>query len=188
MKKEEIEIGKCYLANVSNKRTTVRVVAIRKQERFRSRQVIFSTVFDVVNLKTNKSLTFKSAMRFLSRAVETSAPPNPQLKKKVHFLEKPPELTMSSRIKNFLEKTKFEIVYFKLSGKYRTSAIVYWPIKFLNDEKQSVNMTNACAKLRGLRDNGGPGALPGLSGEGWDGFITIDSEKGFPCLILPGVI
>lgn len=80
--------------------------------------------------------------------------------------------------------TKFDITYFKPSGKFYTSATVEWEITMC-EGGQTVYMADACAKLRGLRDNGGPGALPGLSSDGWKGFMLIDSDKGYPCLILP---
>lgn len=83
-----------------------------------------------------------------------------------------------------IPETKFKILYFKPNGKFYTDAEVSWKIQFC-EGNTTIYMADACEKLRGLRDSGGPNALPGLCGEGWKGFIMIDSEDGFPCLILP---
>lgn len=45
------------------------------------------------------------------------------------------------------------------------------------------------SKIRGLRDTGGPGALPGASDreEGWEGYIVAipSGVKGYPILVAP---
>jgi hypothetical protein len=66
MKITEIQIGARYLAKVSGSLTTVRVLAIREAwaASRRTRQVI-----DVVNERTGRKLTFRSAAR-LRRKVE----------------------------------------------------------------------------------------------------------------------
>ncbi len=86
------------------------------------------------------------------------------------------------------ETFTFSLWYFKPNGKYYTETVVNWKVRCCDvapDATRLAYMSDACAKLRGLRDNGGPGALPGLSGDSWDGFILINSEEGFPCLIIP---
>ena len=72
----------------------------------------------------------------------------------------------------------FTIWYFKTSGKFYAEAKVIWNIRTVGTA--GPYMTDAVAKLRGLRDSGGQEALPGLSGEGWDGCIVINCEDGFP--------
>lgn len=68
----------------------------------------------------------------------------------------------------------FLITYFKSTGKYYTEAAVQWEIRTVeNSGRPMAYYQDAIAKVRGLRDTGGPGALPGLSGEGWDGMILI---------------
>ncbi len=81
----------------------------------------------------------------------------------------------------------FEIWYFKANGKFYTGVTVSWPIRDLSDTPGHLSacMNDAVAKLRGLRDTGGPNALPGLSSSGWEGFIVINCEHGCPCLIRP---
>lgn len=86
----------------------------------------------------------------------------------------------------------FKIVYFKPSGKFYTSQSINWEVRVISNGPghRSPYMADAIDKLRGLRDSGGPGALPGLSKEsdGWYGPILIDCEDGFPHLILPAGI
>jgi hypothetical protein len=88
-----------------------------------------------------------------------------------------------------VRKFRFLITYFKDTGKYYTTALVTWHCKRLepkdepdvgayaptetNEENGTPYIHDAVAKLRGLRDTGGPGALPGLCGDGWDGPILI---------------
>ena len=65
MKITEIQIGQRYLAKVSGSLTTVRVLAIREVAASgRTRNVL-----DVVNERTGRKLTFRSAAR-LRRTVE----------------------------------------------------------------------------------------------------------------------
>ena len=73
----------------------------------------------------------------------------------------------------------FLITYFKESGKLYTSELVLWSISTLADG-ETPYLYDAVAKLRGLRDTGGQGALPGLAGEGWRGPILIQHAKPFP--------
>lgn len=67
MKIAEINIGDRYIAKVSGSLTTVRVLAIREAwtASGNSRQVI-----DVVNERTGRQLTFRSAARLRRRARE----------------------------------------------------------------------------------------------------------------------
>lgn len=67
MKIAEINIGDRYIAKVSGALTTVRVLAIREAwtASGNSRQVI-----DVVNDRTGRQLTFRSAARLHRRARE----------------------------------------------------------------------------------------------------------------------
>jgi len=67
MKIAEIKIGQRYVAKVSGMLTTVRVLAIREAwtASGNSRQVI-----DVVNERTGRRLTFRSAARLRRRARE----------------------------------------------------------------------------------------------------------------------
>lgn len=82
---------------------------------------------------------------------------------------------------------EFEIWYFKESGKFYTEAKVTWSMENIATDGQPPTpaMWHAVAKLRGLRDNGGPEALPGLCCNGWPGPIVINCEQGFPCLLMP---
>lgn len=83
---------------------------------------------------------------------------------------------------NTKRKFFFLITYFKPTGKYYTSAVVEWEIRTCagmagipGADTHHPYTQDAVAKLRGLRDTGGPGALPGLHymSEGWDGPILI---------------
>jgi hypothetical protein len=70
----------------------------------------------------------------------------------------------------------YEIHYFKPNGKYYTVATLEY----------GGELSHAVAKIRGLRDNGGQGGLPGLSGEGWDGPILIKQVKsGLLHILMP---
>lgn len=77
------------------------------------------------------------------------------------------------------------IVYFKPSGKFYTEAKATREFRMVGNSHNVCNMSDVTAWIRGLRDAGGQEALPGLSGSGWDGPILIDSDDGFPCLIMP---
>lgn len=87
-----------------------------------------------------------------------------------------------------VNKYWFTIWYFKPNGKFYTETSVQWELKSIADTNCPY-MNDAVAKLRGLRDRGGQGAMPGLSAmtEGWDGPILIKGmgDTGFPCLIMP---
>lgn len=77
MKASEIQIGGLYKAKVSNKITTVKVLNIRENEIRRHAgynyggQPIYRssnrTVYDVLNVNTNRKTTFKSAQKFRSK-------------------------------------------------------------------------------------------------------------------------
>lgn len=69
----------------------------------------------------------------------------------------------------------FLINYFKESGEYYTSAVVKWRIAMVSPK--AAYYDDAISKLRGICTNGGQGSMPGLSSEGWDGFITIEQAK-----------
>ena len=78
---------------------------------------------------------------------------------------------------------EFSITYFKMGGKFYTSRKVSWEVP--TSARGGPYMPDVAAKVRGLRDTGGQAALPGLCGEGWNGFILVDCEEGHPVLILP---
>lgn len=86
---------------------------------------------------------------------------------------------------------EFKLTYFKDSGKYYTDALVTWDVRCICDDmpfsSSMPNMNDVVAKVVGLRDDGGQGSMPGLSDQsaGWDGFILVECEQGFPCLIKP---
>jgi hypothetical protein len=85
-------------------------------------------------------------------------------------------------------KFTIRLTYFKPSGKYYTDAEFEWEGAACGDGPEpSCYMNDAVAHVRGTRDGGGQGSMPGLSehGEGWDGFILVDCDRGFPALILP---
>lgn len=88
----------------------------------------------------------------------------------------------SQDVREFLIK----IQYFKETGKFYTDAQVPMLLKNVGTEESPVPyMLSAVAKIRGLRDSGGQDSLPGLSGSGWKGYILVDCEEGYPCLIIP---
>jgi len=68
----------------------------------------------------------------------------------------------------------FQITYFKPNGKYYTGIVVEWDIEALSNDSTVAYYHDAVAKVRGLRDCGGPGAMPGLNSDGWDGSILIE--------------
>src|SRR5690554_2399161 len=68
MKQSEIRVGEFYRAKVSASIVTVRVDKIRKVESTAYRKG--GTVYDVTNLATGRSTTFKSAARFRSKAAD----------------------------------------------------------------------------------------------------------------------
>lgn len=70
---------------------------------------------------------------------------------------------------------KWLIEYYKPTGKFYTSAEIDVDLGFDWD---------VVAKIRGLRDNGGPDALPGLSGDGWDGPIRVSDPNGTASRVL----
>lgn len=66
MKAKDIKIGDTYIARISGKLTTVRVTDIR--ERFSPGRYgangRWQSFYDVVNLRTNRRTTFRSAQKF----------------------------------------------------------------------------------------------------------------------------
>lgn len=71
MKKSEIKVGGLYVANVSGKRVTVRVDKIYVRSSWPGPTAKDVTVYDVTNLSTKRTTTFRSAQRFL-RPVTTN--------------------------------------------------------------------------------------------------------------------
>lgn len=82
-------------------------------------------------------------------------------------------------------KFPITIEYYKSSGKWYTSQTVVMEVRGLSGDNEQPYLPDVVSKVRGWRDNGGPGALPGLSGEGWDGPIRVICGDGVPCLIMP---
>lgn len=85
---------------------------------------------------------------------------------------------------------KFHIEYFFRDGRFASEADVTWAIRPDPNMASVAYMPDVVAKLRGLRDTGGLGALPGLLAydEGWDGYIYVtcnDGYTGIPWLLLP---
>ena len=83
MKKDEIQVGQAYRANVSGRITTVRVDAIRTVEGYRPRNPAYGqkkspdrTAFECTNLTTGRAVVFKSAMKF-QRQVDQSVVATP---------------------------------------------------------------------------------------------------------------
>ena len=78
-----------------------------------------------------------------------------------------------------------KLTYFKPNGKYYTSATTVCRVATLPNG--GCCMQDAVAYIRGTRNGGGQGSMPGLSrhSEGWDGFILVDCDEGYPHLILP---
>jgi len=79
----------------------------------------------------------------------------------------------------------FTITYFKPGGKYYTDVECVLNIRSLDNNPEQPYLYDAVSKIEGLRDNGGPEALPGLRGEGWDGPILIQCGDGVPHLLMP---
>jgi hypothetical protein len=83
MKAKEIEVGKCYVAKVSNKLTTVRVDGVRTVSGHRypaysgRASTPDKTVYDVTNLATGRKTTFRSAMKFRRAVAGSFALPRP---------------------------------------------------------------------------------------------------------------
>ncbi len=77
--------------------------------------------------------------------------------------------------------------YFKPNGKWYTDTVFDYVTATIEGTDDPY-MNDVVAHIRGLRDGGGQGALPGLhhNSEGWDGFIEVYwFPDGFPTLILP---
>lgn len=58
-----------------------------------------------------------------------------------------------------------QLTYFKPSGKFYTSSSWDVPDGMLHH--------HIVSKLRGLALSGGRGAMPGLCGDGWDGYVHM---------------
>ena len=80
-------------------------------------------------------------------------------------------------------KFTFRVTYFKATGKLYGAEHVKYVVA--TNEDGGPYMPDVKSKVIGLRDQGGQGALPGLSGEGWGGYILVDCDEGYPALILP---
>lgn len=84
MKRSDIKQGGVYVANVSGKKTKVRVDAIREtvERRYNrfggSWDVAAATRYDVTNLATGRRLVFRSAQRFLRPIVCSSPVASPE--------------------------------------------------------------------------------------------------------------
>lgn len=93
------------------------------------------------------------------------------------------------------QKFRFRLRYFKPSGKWYTDTLYEYECASIETTgpHQTPYMNDAVAHIRGLRDNGGQGAMPGLQSRTWDGHIIVehfpvgaeDDEDlvGFPTLI-----
>ena len=82
------------------------------------------------------------------------------------------------------KKFTFKLTYFKPTGKFYSNDSFEAEVRVCEGTTIPY-MPDIVAKVRGWRDTRGQRALPGLSGEGWDGFILVDCEDGYPCLIKP---
>ena len=86
-------------------------------------------------------------------------------------------------------KKTFRIIlwYFKASGKFYAESSFEWHGAAIigNGPEPTCYMNDVVSHVRGLRDGGERGAMPGLMGSGWEGPILINCEQGYPCLLLP---
>lgn len=82
---------------------------------------------------------------------------------------------------------QFNVVvnYYDRSGRFvkyaffRASARITGTVnRGRHDEEHTPNIHDVVATLRGLRDTGGPGRLPGMGSteDGWDGYIIVTHE------------
>ncbi len=78
-------------------------------------------------------------------------------------------------------KVLLKITYFKRTGKYYTDATDDFTVD--ECEGGTPAMYQLSDNIKAIRDSGDI-PLPGLCG-GWDGFILIDCDNGYPCLIVP---
>lgn len=79
-------------------------------------------------------------------------------------------------------KFKFDIQYFKVSGKYYGSEEDFeYELDCCGTEDPSAYMSEMCDLLRQWNKEG---KLPGLRSGTWNGPILVDCEQGYPCLIL----
>ena len=86
MKKAEIKVGGMYLAKVSGMVTTVRVDKIRQSPNGRTGEFAREiTVYDVTNVKTGRSTTFRSAAKFRIAVTKEQAEERMKLDKEVHI-------------------------------------------------------------------------------------------------------
>jgi hypothetical protein len=77
-----------------------------------------------------------------------------------------------------------KIRYFKPSGKWYTDAEFTSEFRTIDSMPDSPNMNDVAAYVRGVRDSGGQGSMPGLENHGgWDGFILVDHPEAYPVLI-----
>jgi hypothetical protein len=85
-------------------------------------------------------------------------------------------------------KFVFTINYFKDNGKWYSSYLYEYECAVIDSgNRDQPYINDVIAHIRGLRDSGGQGAMPGLhhQSEGWDGFIMVQHGDSFPTLILP---
>lgn len=75
---------------------------------------------------------------------------------------------------------RFKVTYFKPSGKYYTDGHFDLEVDACGPT-ETPYMQQAVDHVKALRD-GPPCAMPGLATQ-WRGYILIDCEHGFPCLI-----
>lgn len=83
-----------------------------------------------------------------------------------------------------LKKKEFEIKvsYFKPSGKYHIHTTFKKEFETINCDPYTVSMQSVVEHIKGIKS---PQTLPGLITSNWDGFILVDCEQGYPCLIVP---
>lgn len=85
------------------------------------------------------------------------------------------------------ERRVFEITlwYFKPGGKFYAEGKAEWEFEDIGHEGKhypQCYMYEVVDHVRGLRERREP--MPGLIGS-WDGFILVNCEHGYPCLIKP---
>ncbi len=86
---------------------------------------------------------------------------------------------------NFMEDRQtfiFRLCYFKTNGKFYSSANISLEVQALGEEVKQPYMNDATAWVQKKLNI--KAKLPGLSGT-WDGYILVDCEQGFPCLMIP---
>lgn len=78
---------------------------------------------------------------------------------------------------------KFTVRYFKLSGKLYTDGVFDLETNNCGDDQHPIAyMYDAVDWVRRARTDS---SLPGLQSGRWEGFMLVDCEEGYPCLVLP---